>query len=171
MTAELSTPDIPEEAIGARRRARACTAWVFVLTNGFLLASAGLYWLARGRFFDPRIYEAVGGPSWTLMEVLDADVLRLVSAGVRFAGMLAILAGILVMAVGATAFRRGERWAWYAMLALPLYVTLDFMALAGYGALSPTNVIWDAALMVTALFALVVPYRRFFPPQLGQVNP
>lgn len=141
---------------------------MFVLAEGFLLASAGLYWLARGRFFDRHIYEAVGGPSWVLMDVLDADVLRLVSAGVRFAGMLGLLAGILLMAIGATSFRRGERWAWYAMLAVPLYVTLDFMALAGYGALSLTNVAWDALLMITALFALVVPYRRFFPPESAE---
>lgn len=138
---------------------------MFVLVDGFLLASAGLYWLARGRFFDRHIYEAVGGPSWVLMDVLDADVLRLVSAAIRFAGMLALLAGILLMAIGATSFRRVERWAWYAMLAVPLYVTLDFMALAGYGALSPMSVIWDAALLILALFALVVPYRRFFPPE------
>jgi hypothetical protein len=165
MDHELSPLDISEEPEAQRHppHPRGETAWVFALAHGLLLTSGGLYWTFRGRFFDPKIYDAVGGTSWALMEAFDADVLQLVSVGVRLAGTLAVAAGLLVMAVSATAFRRHERWSWYALLGLPFYVTLDLMTLAGYRALSPTSLVWDGSLLITAVFALTTPYRLFFP--------
>lgn len=164
MATELTPLDVSEGPVVVRHpRPRSRTAWVFLLAHGFLLFSAGLYWTFRGRFFDPKIYEAIGGGTWTLVETVGSDVQNLVAAAVRFAGALATVLGFFVMAVAATAYRTRERWAWYAMCALPVYVSLDFMTLAGYGALSTTSTIWHLSLLGTALLGLVPPYASFFP--------
>lgn len=164
MAMELTPLDVSEEPVVAQHpRPRSRIAWVFLLAHGFLLFSAGLYWTFRGRFFDPKIYEVIGGGSWTLVETVGSDVQNLVAAAVHLGGALATVLGLFVMAVAATAYRARERWAWYAMCALPLYVSLDFMTLAGYGALSATSALWHLTLLGTALLGLVPPYASFFP--------
>lgn len=139
------------------------TAWTFLLVHGFLLVSGGLYWLFRGRFLDLKVYDQIGGASWSFFRAIDSSVMDLTVASLRFAGSLGVVAGVLVMAIAATAFRRYERWAWYAMLTLPFYVCVDLATLLGYRALSLTGLIGELALLSTALLGLVLPYRRFFP--------
>lgn len=139
------------------------TAWTFLLAHGFLLTSGGLYWLFRGRFLDPRVYDQIGGASWSFFRAIDSSVMDLTVASLRFAGSLGVVAGVLVMAIAATAFRRYERWAWYAMLTLPFYVCVDLATLLGYRALSLTGVIGELALLSTALLGLILPYPHFFP--------
>lgn len=52
-------------------------------------------------------------------------------------------------------FRRGERWAWYALWLLPLLLLSQFV-------LAP-DLIFNALLAIIAAVGLVLPYRRFFP--------
>jgi hypothetical protein len=124
-----------------------------------------LYWLARGRFFDENVYEAISGTPWATLNALFPSVENVASVAVRLAGVSGLLASMLVMTVAVTGYRRGERWAWYATWSLPFYCSLEIATLAGYRALTPTVAVWEAALLSLALLALVAPYRWFFPPQ------
>lgn len=138
------------------------TAWVLLLVDGVLLGCGSLFWLGRGRFFDDAIYEKVGGASWPSLSAIAPSVERVASVAVRLVGVVGLCASILVIAVAMTSYRRGDRWAWYAMWALPLYCSLDTATLASYRALTPTAAAWNLALFTIALLALVAPYRRFF---------
>jgi hypothetical protein len=46
---------------------------------------------------------------------------RLIEVQARFGGLDLIVIGILFSAILVTAFRRNERWAWWAMWLLPLW--------------------------------------------------
>lgn len=69
--------------------------------------------------------------------------------------MLAVGFAILTMAISSTAYRRAERWAWYAFWYWPIFLA----AAALYT--------WPGALLVPFLIisvlALLLPYRNFFP--------
>jgi hypothetical protein len=162
MAIELSSAEERELSFGSRRRA-ADTAWVLLLLDGLLIGCASLYWLFQGRFFDTGFYEAVvGGPLGVDGTVPSPRLQVIAAAGVRLAGFLGVIASVFIVAVAATSYRRGERWAWYAMWTLPLLATLDFSLIAGYGALSPTAVVFDGAVLVLSLAALISSNGVFF---------
>jgi hypothetical protein len=82
-----------------------------------------------------------------LMASQDPRVATLMSALVReLGGNFWLLAGALIVAVSVTSYRRGEKWAWYALWILPLHAALDMATVAGYGALSMASATWDIAL-------------------------
>ncbi len=92
---------------------------------------------------------------------MSPGTVRAVSALVReIGGNTGLLAAILIMSVSATAFRRSERWSWYALWALPMHSAVDLMTVAAYGALSFTVIAWDVGLIVAMLVALGLSSHR-----------
>ncbi len=67
---------------------------------------------------------------------------------------------ILGIFVSYTAFRRGEKWAWFALLYWPAY--LLFITAESY-ALGGANWPLNAAFLLISLAGLLLPYRKFFP--------
>ena len=144
------------------RHTAASTAWVLVFLDGLLLGCGSLYWLLRGRFFDENVYRALADSG---LPELATSTENVATAAVRLGGVLGLCASLLVMAVALTAYRTGQRWAWYATWALPLYCSLDIATLASYHALTPTAVLWDAGVLLLALSALIAGYGSFFARQ------
>lgn len=64
--------------------------------------------------------------------------------------------GILTVAIAATAFRRAERWAWFAMWVWPVYFIMHGVLRGVWG---PAGVFLGVSLL-----ALLLSYRRVFPP-------
>ena len=139
------------------RRTAASTAWVLVFLDGLLLGCASLYWLLRGRFFDENLYRALAATTAN-----EAPAENVTAVAIRLAGVLGLSASLVFMALALGAYRRGDRWAWYATWALPLYCSLEMATLASYQALTPTVMLWDVGLFLLALAALVAGYRHFF---------
>ncbi len=148
----------------AKHGPAADVAWVLLFLDGLLLLCSSLFWITRGRFFDPGFYEALTGGAWSTLSALMPSLDRVATASVRFAGLLGAATSALVIAIATTSFRRLERWAWYAMLVLPAFAVLDFSLSAGYDALTPTSIAWDATLAGLALVSLTIAYGAFFPP-------
>jgi hypothetical protein len=159
----------PEDEVSleelTRRAANAAeVAWVALFLDGLLLGCASLFWIVRGRFFDPGFYEALTGGTWAIVtQVVSPSVERVAAAGVRLAGFLGAMSSIFVTVIALTSFRRLEKWSWYVVWVLPAFAALDFALIAGYGAVTVTSVVWDAALMGLALVALALSYRAIFP--------
>jgi hypothetical protein len=154
----------PARASAARR------AWTLLFLYGALLGLSSLFALVQGRLFDHGFADAVTSGSWTHAAALLPNVDKSLSAMARLLGATGIVAAILTMAVAATAYRRGERWAWYVMWALPVHATIDFATLLGYDALSVISATWDVALLVIALLGLFVPYGVFFPNEVRRAT-
>jgi len=60
-----------------------------------------------------------------------------------------------------TAYRKGERWAWYILWSVPVFF-LGFVAIAmsiGASGLLPFLTLF----VVLSLLGLLLPFRRFFP--------
>lgn len=159
---DVSSEDEPVASV--KHGAAADVAWVLLFIDGLLLGCSSLFWITRGRFFDPGFYEAITGGTWMIAASLMPSLDRVATAAVRFAGLLGALSSVLVIAIATTSFRRGERWAWYAMLSLPGFAALDFSLFAGYDAVTPTSLVWDISLAALAVVSLAISYRAFFAP-------
>lgn len=148
----------------AKHSAAADVGWVLLFIDGLLLGCSALFWIMRGRFFDPGFYEAITGGAWSTASALMPSLDRVATAAVRFAGFLGAVTSAFVIAIATTSFRRGERWAWWVMLALPVFAALDFSLSAGYDAVTATSLVWDLAVAGLAVASLAVTYRAFFAP-------
>jgi hypothetical protein len=157
-TVAVDEAPTPEAAKESGKQA----GWVLLWLHGLLLGLASIYWILRGRLFDPGMYEAVAGPAWTLTEALLPAFQKLVSTLARLIGIASLVAAIFIMTIAATSYRRYERWAWYAMWALPLHATLELATFYGCGALTATTAAWDVSLLTLSLLGLLLPYRAFF---------
>ncbi len=90
-------------------------------------------------------------------------MMRVVGAIVReLGGNTGLVAGVLVMFVSTTGFRRKEKWAWFALWLLPLHSSLDMVTIACYGALTPHAAIWDVALIIVTSAVLIGSTKGFF---------
>ncbi|MDP9321497.1 MAG: hypothetical protein M3P16_10440 [Chloroflexota bacterium] len=83
---------------------------------------------------------------------------RYISSISRQLGNFMLAFGVLLMAISAVPFRRGERWAWFSLWVAPVLLAIQF--LNSHGGLG-----WqfDLALVPVTLAGLLVPYRKFFP--------
>lgn len=121
------------------KRPPAWSSIVFVVV-GVLLCLSGLVWFWL-REFQP--------DHWTRLTD-DPEVLDYLSFAWKVAGIFTIATGLLTIVVAATAFRRGERWAWLVFLGWPLllvalasvfpWITVPLLLLgaAGVGSLVAT---------------------------------
>jgi hypothetical protein len=138
-------------------------AWVLLFLDGIVVGLTSIYWLFWGHFFDRGFYEATTGVSWANLIGFVPYLEQLTSTAVRLAGACGVMTSILVIAIAATAFRRRERWAWYAMWTLPLLATLHLGIVAGYAATTAVSISWEIAVFGLALLAIASSYRDFFP--------
>ncbi len=83
-----------------------------------------------------------------------------------FNGLLYAVFGMLIAAIP---FRRGEKWAWYALWVFPVWTVFEAAALYEVtglesGGASPAEVAVVVIIMITGL---ALPYRKFFPKKQG----
>jgi hypothetical protein len=77
------------------------------------------------------------------------DVAERTLVGTFGAGM-----GIFGLAITLTAFRRGERWAWFVLWYYPIFFLIHVIALG--------TVLPDLIFLVISVLGLLLPFRRFF---------
>lgn len=136
-------------------------AWVLVALIGLVLALGGAGYLVIGLDPQPDYGLALPEGRTSTAELL-ADspaamtpILRntLTEYGIMQAGL-----GVLVVVLAAVPFRRGERWAWFALWVVPLVMLGANLNAARLGiALGPLPVFAGIALL-----GLLLPARAFF---------
>jgi hypothetical protein len=126
------------------------------LAPGYLLGPGSTPILAAG-------YEGFSGRSWQELVTTSPAAARFMGMLFRVYGAYVVAFGLLAIAIAVTAFRRGDAWAWWALL---VGNTIAFVSAMTYdwtvGAIGPFEmseylgliVIWGA-LAVTAPFGAV----------------
>lgn len=92
-------------------------SWLVFVGIGLAIVAFGIY---------STIFLPAGTTSGTQLDWLtsDAEVLDFVGWNFRAQGVWQLAFGIMVMISAVTGFRREERWAWYALWAVPLVLGL-----------------------------------------------
>jgi hypothetical protein len=96
-------------------------AWQLLLGLTALIAVIGLNPVKEGIHEDSSVPLAFTGRTADQLQSDNPETFRLIDVQARFGGLDLIAIGILLSAILATAFRRNERWAWWALWLLPLW--------------------------------------------------
>ena len=153
-------------------------AWILILVVdvGYIAWGAGAavspdHLLGPGgKAILPAGYEGYSGGSWSELSGASPLVAGYMTVLYRMYGIYNILFGLMGSAIAVTAFRRGERWAWWTLLvgntlALVSAITYDRMANA-IGPFELTEylglaLIWGALAITAPFRAVERPVRAF----------
>jgi hypothetical protein len=107
--------------------------------------------------------------SWNELQAANPNAAHLIDTIFRMNGAtLAVLAALSAV-ICVMGFRRGQRWAWYALWALPAWMALTvffvFNAVKHPRHGTPVPVISGSVLFVVCAAALALSYRKFFKKQ------
>jgi hypothetical protein len=111
-----------------------------------------------GKAILPAGFEGYSGGSWSALADTAAGYMAVLY---RLYGVYCVLFGFMGSSIAATAFRRGERWAWWTLLvgntvALIAAMTYDKLA----NAIGPFEVTeYLGLILVWAAFAITAPFR------------
>jgi hypothetical protein len=100
-------------------------AWILILVvdAGFVLWGAGAAAAPDGllgpggKAILPAAFEGYSGASWAALAGATPMAARYMVVLYRMYGIYNVAFGLVTVAIAVTAFRRGERWAWWALLA------------------------------------------------------
>jgi hypothetical protein len=114
---------------GSGTWARAMARWRRVAWVVILIADVGLLaWAAMAALVPERLpgpgstpiltagYEGFTGGSWQELVATSPKTAEYTTLLFRMYGFYGVALSLLAIAIAATAFRRGERWAWWALL-------------------------------------------------------
>ncbi len=114
-----------------------------------------------GKGILPAGYEGYSGGSWSQLASATPLIAGYMRVLYRMYGLYCALFGLMGSAIAVTAFRRGERWAWWALLAgntvaLVSAMTMDRLA----NAIGPFEVTEYVGLaLLWGAFAITAPFR------------
>lgn len=96
-------------------------AWWGLVVIAVVLAAFGLLDMQAGVAADPAIPLALTGMTLDELRAESPTVFRLFDFMTRVNGWSLVLLGVLLTAILVGPFRRGDRWAWWTMWALPVW--------------------------------------------------
>lgn len=131
-----------------------------------LLLLFGVLDVAAGVDADPAIPLALSGMTVDELRSESAVVMELFDFMTRANGWSLVLLGSLLMVILLVPFRRGERWAWWTMWAIPVWAigAALFYVVAGVepGVPPPPPMVSGPILAVLAAAILALSAPRFF---------
>ena len=112
-----------ETRVGATRRHRR-VAWILILiVDAGLVAWGAMAAALPDHLLGPRGvpiltagYEGFTRGSWTELASTSPMTARYIGVLFRMYGVFNVAFGLMAIAIAVTAFRRGDRWAWWALL-------------------------------------------------------
>jgi hypothetical protein len=139
-------------------------AWVLLLVVGLLWLMVGIFAVFQPEGIGETDVQSVTNMPWSELKASSPVATNFVTFVYGQSGLHGIHAAFFVIAITLTGYRRGEKWAWYFMWSVPVYLVS--------GALFAAVFIGDVSQMLEfvpittiALLGLLLPYRKFFPRQ------
>ena len=134
-------------------------AWILIFAIG-LLGLAGSLPSLFGVDLDPARKEGIIGMTMSELRESNPRFIDLITYSNRGYSLINFAWAILIIAISMTAYRRGEKWAWFAFWSLPAFFLVSAAILLSLGATLMEFVL----LPLLVIFSLLgLPYRRFFP--------
>lgn len=134
-------------------------AWILLLAVGMgVLILAVLHLLGFNP--DPTDEERVIGMTLGELKASNPRFFDFYTLYNRVVGLLNLAIALPTVTISATAYRRVEKWAWYALWNLPVVSIIVLAVFLSQGLSSFAFAIFLEALI---LMGLILPYRKFFP--------
>jgi hypothetical protein len=173
--------DRQESGTGATaRKRRRRVAWILILIVdaglvlwGAMAAAAPDYLLGPGgRPILPAGYEGFSGGSWSELARTSPLTAGYIAVLFRMYGVFNVVFALMAVAITVTAFRRGEGWAWWALLAgntIALVSAMTYDRIVNAIGLFEVSEYLGLALVWGAL-AVTAPFRTAARPFERQVD-
>ena len=136
-------------------------AWiVFFALGAIFLVSAVPH--AFGFNTDPALVESISGTTPDDLKDSNPMFFDLYSYYFMGGALSDIGFAFLIIVISVTAYRRGEKWAWYAFWFVPAYF-LGWVALGLTIESSSSTIPYLMVFIMLSLVGLLLPFRKFFP--------
>lgn len=145
-------------------------AWIGLLVVIFFIGLFGIGDLLDGasnlQNGETVFMHNLTGTSWDELRGADPAAANLIEEKFRSEGASLFILAVLTLVICLTGFRRGERWAWFGLWSIPLWLVLNTINLLTaithpeYG--TPVPVISGAVFLVAWVTMLGLSYRKFF---------
>ncbi len=140
--------------------------WKVFLIISLIFGLFGFGDLMQGMDADPAIAESIIGATWEQTQTTSPEVAQLIDMQVRAGGVQLIVLSALSIVVCLLGYRRGQRWAWYALWIFPVWMVstflLYFTANRSLDMPPPPPMISAPIFFVITVFTLLLTYRYFF---------
>ena len=135
-------------------------AWILLFAIGVIFLVSAVP--ATLGIPHPATVERIAGMTVNELKVSNPGFYNLYIFYFRFGGLSDIGFAFFITAISVTAYRKGEKWAWYALWVLPAY----FIASAAISMSIESNLsllLPETVFAILSLVGLLLPYRKFFP--------
>jgi hypothetical protein len=134
-------------------------AWILITILGVAFIFDALVFLA-GMNPDPPLFQSLIGQSLSSFNSSFPDKAAAMTYLFHGLGLILLGIGIFTIAISYVPYRKGEKWAWYIIWYLPIFLFLSTTAnYADGGRAWPLSLV----LLIVSLTGLLLPYRKFFP--------
>ena len=130
-------------------------SWIILLVPHAAIVINGLIWALVPNVYLSSWFKPFMGQSWADFVSTNAQLASFIYLQSRYFGIVAIVIGFVAVTITLTAYRRGEKWAWYLALA--------GNAVGFGGSIVITNIVGDISgivmntvLLIIVLVALVI---------------
>ncbi|MFA5856825.1 MAG: hypothetical protein WC867_05675 [Candidatus Pacearchaeota archaeon] len=138
-------------------------AWIIFFLIG-LVVLVGAVPHALGFNTDPKLVESISGLTIEELKISNPMFFNLYNFYFSGGGLSDLGFAFFIIVISLTAYRKGEKWAWYAFLFIPVYFlawiflnrTLPIEAQKSL--LPPLTII-----IILTILGLILPFRKFFP--------
>jgi hypothetical protein len=145
-------------------------AWKILLGVSLLIGYFGIGDMVGGasdlQNGETVLMHSITGISWNELRAVAPAAANLIEWKFRSEGASLFIVAVLAVVICLTGFRRGERWAWNGLWAIPLWLALNTLNILTaitrpeYGI--PVPVISGAIFFVVWVAMLGLSYRKFF---------
>ncbi len=139
-------------------------AWVLISAIGVLTLVGGAPH-AMGINTDPAAVERIVGMTLNELKASNPLFFDLYNFYFRFGGLSDMGFGFLVTVLSSTAYRKGERWAWYTLWFVPAFFLGSSAIALSLGPSSGDLLQFTMLFVILSLLGLLLPIRRFFPKE------
>ncbi len=126
-------------------------AWVLF----FIIGLALLGFAVDNIVFIPRLNGDDPNRGWAWLTT-DEEVLDYIKFWFRNFGLWVLAVAVFVLMISATGFRKGEKWAYFTLLYLPVHIIIHLLI---FPWLAPPLLV----ILLVTIAGLALPFRQFFP--------
>ena len=139
-------------------------AWIVFFAIGVITIVSAVFH-ALGLNTDPALVESIAGMSIDNLKNSNPPLFNLYNFYFRSGGLSDLGFAFFLTVISMTAYRRGDKWAWYAFWFVPAFF-LGFVALSltleSSSSLLPPLMVF----IILSIVGLLLPFRKFFPSKM-----
>ena len=137
-------------------------AWVIIFAIGVLIIVGGAPH-ALGVNTDPGLVESIVGMAMSEFKASNPNFYDLYDFYFRSGGWSDMGFAFFVTVISATAYRKGEKWAWYILWSVPVFFLGHAAITLSFGQSTSGLIPFLTVFVILSLLGLLLPFRKFFP--------